>query len=251
MSQRYQRTSRIGWTRHQELWRGRDRETDGEVLLAFLQDRSREAHMRFRDRLRRLARAAPEDLVPVRDSDELAGGVLLLVLEAAGDLPLDFLLAEGVGDVDERARWAATLSQGLAALHAAGLRHGRLAADACLVDAAGRLRLAPPDLVGDDPPEAADRDALERLTEALGAEAGPALEGRFEDLVGRFRALPAPSAPPAPPRTHRRPAPAGDDPDRAGGPGPYRVPLWARAGAVALVAGAALALLRLLGVSGG
>lgn len=246
MSARFRKGRRIAWRPALETCLGEDSETGAAVLLGFLADRSRDGFMRFQNRMRRYQQAPDEARVPLVDHGELAGGVLYFALDAAEDLPLAFLLEAGFGDTGERRQWASDLTRAADALAAAELSLGELDPADAYVTPGGRLRLAPPD----DPGEAGtSATPAAALVARLEAAAGEALAGRWAEARAAFEALPEPDIERTRPR-HKRPAPDLEQPGRTTGPGPYRIPAWAKAAAITLAAIGGITLARWMGLGG-
>lgn len=243
MSARYRKGRRIAWRPGLETCLGEDSETGRAVLLAFLSDRSREGFMRFKNRMRQYQSAPGDDLVPLTDYDELAGGVLYFTLDAAEDLPLAFLLEAGFGDEEERRQWAATIPRAAEALAAAELTVPLLEPHHAFVTREGQLRLTPPEDLGDrGGPEAPAAAVVALVTET----SGPSIVAAWAEARAAFEALPEPRIERAKPR-HKRPAPDLEHPGRTTGPGPYRIPTWAKGAVIAAVAAGGIALVRWLG----
>jgi hypothetical protein len=246
MSARYRKGRRIAWREGLETCLGEDTEAGGEVLLGFLADRSRDAFMRFKNRMRRYQQADGEELVPVTDYGELAGGVLYYALDGAADLPLDFLLEAGFGDEEERRQWAASLTRAAGALAAAKLAVPLLEPHHAFVTPEGRLRLTPPEDLGT---EGGPEDAASPLSASLLATPGRTLTSAWSEARAEFEARPEPRVERSRPR-HKRPAPDLDDPGRTTGPGPYRIPTWAKAAVIAAIGASVATLAQWIGGGG-
>lgn len=195
MSRRYTRDRLLIRLGDVEVHRARDLESDGEALLAFVPDRDKDTHMRFQGRVRALERVEHPALAPILASGELGGGILFLAQGGAGGVPLEAVLAAGLGSPEERARWREELAGAVAALRDAGVAHGRIEARTCLVLPGGEVLLAFPDTDGRDSSPDGDARAWEELAAALAPspEAAPLDAEGFERLRSDFLAGPPPA----------------------------------------------------------